>query len=369
MRPTFPRSTSPILFLSLFFFLLMQISCSNDDMVDPEGGVSQTDGDGTENMDDDTPTDGAITFEENFVLEEGGNLLSYVLPQVDYNKFIQGDGDLTLITEKVYQYLEDDFDIIVILSIEETQPDGLFFGRSSFIKNEVIGIGASIFNNTAAYGSQGKLKSIIYMPRTEYIVRGPFLHEIAHTWGNYGFLSTSIGGHWGYAGTAGQLGGFDELIDLGSNTYRGRLNGNDGFGTNANGGNTVPYGNIELYIMGLIGPDALEPVQIAANPAATGTWGEFTADAIETITAADIIAQHGDRVPSEQNSQKDFKALTIIISVDAINQDKIDTVHTDVENFSRKAAPDASWGNALNFWQATDGKASMEFTVSQESIK
>ncbi|WP_411030762.1 hypothetical protein [Spongiimicrobium sp. 3-5] len=371
MKPALIRSTSlytPFILLLLFTLIL---SCSKDAISEVENGIPQSE---ETDMDDTTgdmgePPAAGVTFESGFILDGARTTLGMVLSQEEYSKFIGGEGDLALVTQKIYQYIEDDYDLIIILSVETSHPDGLFFGRSSFIKNDVMGIGAPIFDNTATYGSSGRLKSIIYMPRSEYIRQGPFLHEIAHSWGNHGFLDTTVGGHWGYASTGGQLGGFDELVSLGNDTYRGRLNGGDGFGTFANGGNTVPYGNVELYIMGLIGADDIEPVQLAVNPVAGATFGEFTADAIETITAADIVAQHGARVPNVENSQKNFKALTVLISPETIEQDKIDATHSDLENFSRQAEPDASWGNALNFWEATDARATIDFTVLEANIK
>ena len=275
-----------------------------------------------------------------------------------------------MVVEKAYEFLSDDFDYIIILSVESEQPPGLFYGRSTLVQNQVQGLGSDTYNNSASYNSEGKLKSIIYMPRTEYIKSGPFLHEIAHSWTNKGILPTTVGGHWGFASAAGQLGGFDEIEDLGNKSYRGKLNGQNGFNTFANGGNSIIYGDLELYAMGLIGANALEPVQVAENPEWTQqSAGEFTADAIETYTAQDLISLHGARIPSATDSQKAFKALTVIISTQAISQDKIDGISSDLDNFSRQGNPDVSWGALKNFWLATQEMATFEFTITQENMK
>ena len=92
-------------------------------------------------------------------------------------------------------------------------------------------------------------------------------------------------------------------------------------------------------------------------------------DEITTYTPASLIAEHGERVPSHVNSQKSFKALTVIISKEALTEEKINDINSDLENFSRGSAPDTNWGSLNNFWLATQGKASFHFTVSQESIK
>ena len=361
---------SPISKKSIFIIisLLFVVSCSKNQDILLETG-NDTSADRIYYTDSDTRKKGAVTFEPNFILDENRTLVNQVISQEDYNRFIAGNGNIKLVSQKVYEYFEDDFDFIIILSVEETQPDGLFFGRAKVVQNQIEGLGEDIYNNSTSYGSEEKLKNIIYMPRTEYIRNGPFLHEIAHTWGNKNFMPTTIRGHWGYASTGGQLGGFDELVDLGSNTYRGRLNNKDGFGANVNSGNSIIYGNLELYLMGLISADKLETIQVAINPVNGNEIGEFTADSIEMYSAESLIAEHGTRVPSVENSQKKFKALTVIISTKTISQNKINEINSDLENFSRLANPDARWGTSKNFWLATQGKASFDFKIFPKNIK
>lgn len=367
-------------FVSVFslLILLLLTGCSTDevddvvaDEMDTEtiDNPTGTDDSEDEEEDSETPTTGSISFEDNFILNEERSFANFVLSTSDYNNFITGEGDLRLVSNKVYEYLSDDFDYIIILSAENSQPDGLFYGRSTSVSSSIQGLGGSDFDNTTSYGSAGRLKNIIYMPRVEYIRNGPFLHEIAHTWANKNFLPTTVNGHWGYAGVGGQLGGFDELVNLGGNSYQGRLNGRDGFATFANGGNAIPYGNLELYLMGLIGPDELETVQVAVNPEPGSSFGQFTADAIDTYTAQEMIARNGARMPNHMNSQKEFKALTVIISKEELNEEQLEVTHSYLDNFSRAAAPDDSWGTLNNFWLATEGKASFKFDVLPEYIK
>ena len=96
------------------------------------------------------------------------------MSKTDYDAFLKGDGDFEAVSKKVYQHFEDRFDFIFILSVEETQPEDLYYGITYPVQNTVQGIGNTTFNNTATYGSAGKLKSIIHMPRSEYIQNGPF---------------------------------------------------------------------------------------------------------------------------------------------------------------------------------------------------
>ncbi len=363
----------------LFSFLILT-ACSTDateeELIpdsemsdDPIAGDDKEDNKEDGQDEPDTPTTGAVTFENGFTLNESRALTNLVLSDQEYSNFISGEGDLKMVSQKAYQYMKDDFDFIIILSVEETQPNDLFYGRATPVQNSVQGLGSGTFDASASYGSSGRLNTIIYMPRAEYIRNGPFLHEIAHSWGNKGFIPTTVGGHWGYASTAGQLGGFDELVDLGNGTYRARLNDRDGFGTFANGGNSIPYGNLELYLMGLIGPDALTSLQVAVNPQKGSSAGEFTADAVELYTPEALIAEHGARVPTVMNSQKDFTALAVIISKEPISEEKMTEITNNLDNFSKQGNPDSSWGSLNNFWMATQGKATFSFEVQQQTLQ
>ncbi|WP_024768376.1 hypothetical protein [Aquimarina macrocephali] len=357
LKPQPKQSLKILSFVGLFVFCFL--SCSKDDTTgSTDTGVDP----------DPDPSGEQTVFSEDFILGKDNKLINYVLSEADYNKFIAGNGDFAMVSKKVYEHLNDNFDFIFILSVETEQPNDLYYGVTQKVKNDVEGIGSSIYNNTAAYGSQGTLKSIIHMPRAEYIKNGPFLHEIMHYWGNYDFIPTTVGGHWGYSSVGGQLGGFDELIDLGGNNYQGKRDGENGFGTFANGGNTLPYGNLELYLMGLIKESELESIQVAENPQAVASGGKFAADKITTFTAADLITKNGARVPSEENSQKSFKGITVVISTSKLSDERIASINMDLDNFTKKGTPD--WGNFFfNFWQATGEKATIEIDISQANIK
>ncbi|NAS14043.1 hypothetical protein [Poritiphilus flavus] len=358
----------------LFLSVVVFNSCSTDSENGTEITENNTEDDNDANEDTDAEQDdpgpqGSIELEDGFTVDEDRMFSSMIVSAAEYQAFLEGNGDLQMVSNKVYQYFEDDFDFIFILSVEEEQPSGLYYGRSSSAQSGVSGLGSSLWDNTAAYGSAGKLKSLIHMPRTEYVRNGPFLHEIAHYWANHGFIATTVGGHWGYSSAGGQLGGFDALEDLGGNTYRGLLNGQTGFGTFANGGNSVPYGNLELYTMGLIEADDLETVMVAENPQSTAVFGEFTADAITEITAAQLIAQHGERLPSAQDAQKAFTGIVVVLSTEALSQSKREQLTADMESFTRQGDPDDSWGNSYNFWRATFEMATLSARITDEQIK
>jgi len=346
------------LIFSLLFLSIICLSCSDDEPIE---GLEEDE----DQMEMEEPE---VLFAEDFILDGGMKLVNYILPASDYNKFLIREAEYELVTNKVYEYFKDDFDFIFILTDEDEKPDDLYFGQARRVQSDIIGIGAETFDRTRAHGSDGALKLAIHLPVPRFIRTGPFLHEIAHYWGNQGFIPTTVGGHWGYSSVGGQLGGFDELIELGDNTYQGRFNGRDGFGTFANGGNTLPYSNVELYIMGLIGIEELESILVAENPESSGE-GVFTADAVTTYTAEDMIDLHGQRSPLSDASQKVFKGITILLSTAPVSTDKIEAINSNLENFSRDAAPDDNWGRANNFWMATGGRATLDLEITDASFK
>ena len=361
MIPTYQKTALTAVQTFFLVFLVFLSSCSKDDVDDiidievneeKEEPISSNDAE----------------LADDFILDGSNRIVNYILPKSEYDKYLEDEGDFSMISKKVYEHFKDDFDFIFVLSNEQQVPDGLYAGISYKVQNDVEGIGSGIYNGSSSYGSEGRLKSVIHMPVPGFIVNGPFLHEIAHYWGNQGFIPTTVGGHWGYANVGGQLGGFNELVDLGNNTYQGKMEGENGFGTFANGGNSVPYGNLELYLMGLIDVNELNDIQYAENPESKGS-GKFTADNIITLTVAELISEHGSRVPSLQNSQKEFNAITVVLSHEKMSDSTLATISTNLENFARKSAPDSSWNGLFNFWQATGERASINIQLSEGNLK
>jgi hypothetical protein len=361
MIPTYQKITATALRTFIFSLLVVLASCSKeqaDDIIENEVN---------EEVGMPIPPDSS-ELADDFIMDESSRVVNYILSKNEYDKYLEDEGDFTLITKKVYAHFKDDFDFVFVLSNEQDVPEGLYAGISYKVQNDVEGIGMGIYDGSGSYGSEGRLKSAIHMPVPSFIRNGPFLHEIVHYWGNQGFIPTTVGGHWGYSNVGGQLGGFDEVIAQGNNTYQGKLEGANGFGTFANGGNSVPYGNLELYLMGLIGADELHEVQYADNPESQG-FGMFTADEIITLTPAQLVAEHGNRVPTPEYAQKEFNAITVVLSHEKMSESDLTTISSNLENFARKSAPDSSWNGLYNFWQATQQKASISIQLTEENLK
>jgi len=308
------------------------------------------------------------------------------------------------ISKKVYAKFKDDFDFIFfVLNYEEAEENDPvlsalgFMGRNYGVSNSVNGLGRGKYDWTSSYGSAGKLKSLMYFPIHDAIEAGPTLHELAHNWGAYicpTFIpgedgDESYSGHWGVSNAGGQLGGFKYVREVsppdsnGAIEYQGSIYDTTkdgaytrGFGINANGGNGIPYSDIELYLMGMIGADQLPKdfsldiytglsfdSKFNVDPITNKTSfkGYFKATGKTSYTIDDLINLNGARVPDAKTSQKDFKVLTVILS---------NSGDTAASTRYAKVVKDLKWFAGLipydgyyivnNFKQATRNLGSLE---------
>jgi hypothetical protein len=185
------------------------------------------------------------------------------------------------------------------------------------VSNAVENIGMDIMDNTAEFGSAGRLKSAIYHSFGDVQI---FDHEVAHTWG--AAIGQSLGlinedwdvnqGHWDeMADMQGQLGAY--YFDPGGAIGHFAFNGDDTWRLVANT-DVEPYSPLELYVMGLIPPEEVPPIHIL-NSSNTTDLSRITA-AYQTVTIDQIIqAEGGARFPTYAESPKDF-SLAFIVTQD-----------------------------------------------------
>ena len=245
----------------------------------------------------------------------------------------------------VYSHFEDKFDFIFLLQ-NETESNLGYQGMYIGVSNDIMGISEDKegYDKTKYTGSNGKLKAVIHFPTKSGVCCGPSLHELMHHWGNYSLSTGNLtaysfdldvedpedelkqinaGSHWGVSSVNGQLGGFDlsTLQELGGNWYTAER-----FGTYANGGNSIPYGNFELYLMGLIPPHNVTDVVLFRGLKATAKDfledGKWYAEEKTTVSVEDVINKLGPRVPDYTASQKKFRILTLILTDDNLTSEE-----------------------------------------------
>mgnify|MGYP006110755291 FL=1 len=327
------------------------------------------------------------SFSQTHTIEihPNGRVASILMTTAEYNSWISNDDfNNSTISEPlisdIYQKFEDDFDFIFLILNEETQPSNLnYAGQLKRVSNTIEGTGVDISDDSSDFGSAGKLKSLIQLTQIDFLLSGPTSHEILHNWGNFvipsesvsdfgtNLTSSTLGGHWGFTGgsTKGQLGGFDQntLVDNGNGSYT-----IDSFGPNANGANSVPYNELELYLMGMIPLSevaAFDGFTTITSLADNGndTW---TLEATKTnYTPASLNTLLENRVPSSTTAQKDFKALVIVITDAPLTTDEWDLLDFQAELYSRNS--DDGFSTLYNFWEATNGLGTIEMNNLESS--
>ncbi len=298
-----------------------------------------------------------------------GRVASMQLAAPDWLAWANGtmsQAQVQAMTRRVYQFFPDSFDYVMFVN---NLPDvlGGLYGRAYAVKNDTLGIGDTIYNNTAQFGSAGQLQRVLYLASELDLYQRTSLHEIAHRNANYlSQINSTVPGHWGFSGVGGQLGGWapgtlNTLVPGVPGLYEADgPGGRDYFYTafaDIEDGN-IPYSQLELYLMGLVEASELPPLEYATGAAFINqAQGIFRANSIQTLTYQNIIAQEGLRLPTPATSQKDFRVLTVVMTPNPLTQDELDRFDTYVELFGKKGSD----GNPdiLNFFEATGGRATM----------
>lgn len=266
-------------------------------------------------------------------------------------------------TRRLYEVFADDFDFIVMVPASEGQhPALLHDGESVPVSNDIEGLGLPIFDKTGWYGSEGRLQSTVLLGGIGHVVNGPSLRELGERWGN-AFLPTAYPNHFGFSDVGGQLGGCspDEIDPLGHGRYWCNFNGTTNWSPDGASHNDRPYARLELYLMGLIGPEGVPPITWADD----GEWvdpdlGIFEGT-LRTAKFAELRDGHGKRIPEHVESQRQFRTLFVVVSGGAlIDLPLFDSFDTRVAEFAAPEAVINEQPGLFNFFEASSGLATLD---------
>jgi hypothetical protein len=335
----------------LFISILLLISCgggSSDEDSNTTGGSSSGDGSGG----DTTGGDGDPSNDFELTLHSNKHVAQIVLPDdIDVDDGTSLGNSLRIITKKLYERFNDNFDFILLVSNNDTQPAGISY--------------SGIFHSPGDSGSAGKLQGIIHFPRISLVRNGPSLHEIGHNWaGHSGFIGYSGGTASSGSGTKatgvhadfdgeGTLGSFsgEHLVDEGGGLYSA-----PGFGTFANGGNGASYSGDVLFKMGFISKAAAGNVWVVENAeSATGADPDrryFTADSVTEMSYAAYNPDDPDTPLGDQS----FKILTVLIDNVKPSEENLNSLDENTQ-WLTQTGDDGSF--LFNFNEATNFKGTL----------
>jgi hypothetical protein len=312
---------------------------------------------------------------DGLYLHPDGNLVNLVISKKEKAKLLAGEVSNIPMTSRIYKTFTDSFDFLFFIYDDYEKSDSLYYGKCFPVRNDVRGIGKDLFDRSGDYGSDGKLQGIVHLTRNNAIREGPILHELMHVWANE-YLDTGVDGHWGYTGVGGQLGGFQRLVHVRDNFYKGFVERQTGFSLRSNWGNSLPYSPLELYLMGMIPPEEVPPIPMAVDPKGDPVHnGLFTASRIDTVCIEDLIKEHGPRQPDHIQARLSFRGLVVLVSDAPVSPSLFDRVSEDVRLFALDEQPPRNWRHRHNWWgkenffSATGGRACMELGYLEEVLR
>ena len=263
---------------------------------------------------------------------------------------------------KLYSALPDTFDFALLTPGMQILRPGDFAETVPYdvlVSNSVQHIGLPIMDNSAQFGSAGRLKSVIYHSFGSMAI---FDHEVAHTWGagigaSLGLIEegTAAQGHWNkLSDIGGQLGAYyfdgglvGHFADNGDGTWRLIPNTE-----------VEPYASLELYTMGLIPPEQVPPIHILESPNLSDP-ARITAASVRTVTIEDIIAAEGGRrAPAYPDTQTEFN-LAFIVTQDGPYNDAAYAYFSLVSHDLMSREPPRPYSSLAPFYWATGGRATL----------
>ncbi|OGO08691.1 MAG: hypothetical protein A3K46_06340 [Chloroflexi bacterium RBG_13_60_9] len=266
---------------------------------------------------------------------------------------------------KLYSVLPDAFDIALVMPGMQIVRPTNFAENVPYdiqVSNAVQHTGLKPHNNTAAFGSSGRLKSIVYHSFGNISIS---THEIGHTWGMHigaplGLMESWQGevmlGHWnGMTDIGGQMSAyyFDKAGHVGHFHY----NGDETWSLISNI-EREPFSPIDLYVMGMIPPEEVPPIHILQSPNFTDP-NRITAASSQTVTMDQVVkAEGGPRVPSAGESQKDFTLAFIVTQDTPFNDAAYAFFSLMSYNLMSKDPPDKRTFFTSFYW-ATGGRGTL----------
>ncbi|MGB7539776.1 MAG: hypothetical protein WBM17_14635 [Anaerolineales bacterium] len=266
---------------------------------------------------------------------------------------------------KLYSVFPDAFDLALVTpGMQIFRPGNLSENvpYDVLVSNSVQYIGLNISDNSAAFGSSGRLKSVVYHSFGSLAIA---THEIGHTWGMH--LGASLGlidpedgsapqAHWNpMTDIGGQMSGY--YSDTSGNTGHFHDNG-DGTWSFIPNWEQEPYSPLDLYAMGLIPAQEIPSIHILQSPNLSDLK-RITPASYRTVSMDQIVnAAGGPRSPSAAEAQKDY-ALAFIVTQDTAYNDAAYAFFSLMSYIMMSKDPPDMRTYFASFYWATGGRATL----------
>jgi len=274
----------------------------------------------------DIPTTNVVTIAPDIVIAP--HLINIRTSTHDTQRFLRLlGGKLSNLTAPVHQVLPDVFDFFIFFStykierLPRTASYNFNAGIHTSAQINYTGTGQTPFDNTAAYGSAGKLLGLNVLDAYN---RGTYAsnatHELIHQWSAYSSqslgLTDSSGAHYRSRSSVGSLVGGYLWINNGDGSYT--VECEEGRG----GAHRAPA--LDKYMMGLIEGNQVAALRVyseaAAPPLTKCSAGEpvLPEEIVSTVMMEAIQSVHGTRSPGPAEAQHDFAIAFVAESHDRL---------------------------------------------------
>jgi len=226
------------------------------------------------------------------------------------------------ITRRFYELYPDAFDFLNLVYVDDRVQNRSYMS----VSNDVQGIGLGLRDNTATWGSAGRLLGIVNYPISHFFdgVHDSAQHEIGHQWINFAIapgiphwpLSEMAQGLMGFTLIGGAGGRFPyEFSPNPDGSYALRYNQNLMWG--------VGFTDLDLYLMGLLPAERVRPALVFENQDQWDNISQgFMLGPTYLADADTVIAAHGRRIPDASRAQRDFHTGTIVVTRDRLLTDE-----------------------------------------------
>ncbi len=218
------------------------------------------------------------------------------------------------ISQEFYQVFGDDYDFLTFLSpnrqlfVEYSTFGNFTAGMNLGVRNDVFGLGKSVYDISQDYGSAQQLQSVLILDNAGRGLKSSnFMHEITHRFAAFldapetGFKRNAS--HWSGWGSVESLLGGKDWID--------NLDGSFTIGCNLGNGGVYQMPALERYLFGLQTSENIPTIRFPKEGVATACGEVMEPGEYHEFSANDILAGMETRFPGPAESQKEFRIAFI----------------------------------------------------------
>ena len=237
-----------------------------------------------------------------------------------FNEIREGERQaIAQICKRFYDYFPDNYDFInVIYAISHFESPHHFA-----VRNDIQGIGMRLFDEGQDFGSKSRLKGISVFPIPTFFdgASPRYQRELAHQWINHLPIYPFSEGipHWPLSDLAKGIMGYRYRSQW-SEFYHDILPDGDGY-TLIRNHDPKEFTDLDLYLMGFIPATEAGKHIVFNDQNQKPSDGVKLKGSVTTVSAQMIVEQLGPRIPHSQQSPKEFRIATVIVSEEPLPEE------------------------------------------------